>query len=256
MKKKKEQWEEEAKDHFIADLKAQGRGDWIVSDSDVVVDKQTNRNFDYQLQSGTDFIALEVFRLVDSKQEIERQKLWSLISDSLVRELRKRGVKGFTILIPNSFNVPPNKVERFVVKIADNLQKAIEENPNTDPIHESGCEIKRIEDFPDVSLYSIGPGGAVDPTGRAHAFLGRKLPKKNRQLDIENHERVVLIVNWLALVSQANLIEACGRMDFYQFENIDKIYFDVPHSEGRVHFVYDRKIYAALQPDGKPPEKI
>jgi len=35
MKKKKDQWKEEAKDHFIADLKAQGRGDWIVSDSDV-----------------------------------------------------------------------------------------------------------------------------------------------------------------------------------------------------------------------------
>src|SRR2546426_6798416 len=56
MKKKKDQWEEEAKDHFVADLKAQGRGDWIVSASDVVVDKQTNRNFDYQLQSGTEFI--------------------------------------------------------------------------------------------------------------------------------------------------------------------------------------------------------
>jgi hypothetical protein len=107
-----------------------------------------------------------------------------------------------------------------------------------------------------VSLYSIGPGGAVDPTGMAHAFLGRKLPKKNRQLDIENHERVVLIVNWLALVSQKNLIEACSRMDFSQFKNIDKVYFDVPHNEGRVHFVYDRKIYAALQPDGEPPEKI
>lgn len=256
MIKKKDQWEEEAKDHFIADLKAQGRGNWILSDCDVVVDKQTNRNFDYQLQSGTDLIALEVFRLVDSKQEIERQKLWSLISDSLVTELRNRGVKGFTILIPNSFNVPLNKVERFVVKIADNLQKAIKENPNIDPIHESGCEIKRIEGFPDVSLYSIGPGGAVDPTGMAHAFLARKLPKKNRQLDIENHERVVLIVNWLALVSQKNLIEACGRIDFSQFENIDKVYFDVPHNEGRVHLVYDRTIYAALQPDGEPPEKI
>ncbi len=70
MKKKKDQWEEDAKDHFIADLKTQGRGDWIVSDSDVVVDKQTNRNFDYQLQCGTDFIALEIFRLVEKREEI------------------------------------------------------------------------------------------------------------------------------------------------------------------------------------------
>lgn len=251
----KDQWEEEAKDHFIADLKAQGRGDWVVSETDVVVDNKTNRNFDYQLKCGNALIALEVFRLVDSKQEIERQKLWSLISDLLVAELRKREVKGFTILVPNSFNVPRSKIEKFVLKIADNLQKAIKENANTDPIHESGFEIKRIEGFPDVSLYSIGPGGAIDPTGMAHAFLERKLPNKNRQLDIQNHERVVLIVNWLALVDENSMIEACGRIDFSQFGNIDKVYFDIPHSGGKVHFVYDRRVYAALQPDGDIPER-
>jgi len=256
MKKKKDQWEEEAKDHFIADLKAQGRGDWVVSDTEVVVDNKTNRNFDYQLKCGNDLIALEVFRLVDSKQEIERQKLWSLISNLLVAELRKREVKGFTILIPNSFNVPVNKIEKFVAKIADNLQKAIKENPSTDPIYESGFEIKRIEGFPDVSLYSIGPGGAIDPTGMAHAFLERKLPHKNRQLDIQNHERIVLIVNWLALVGENSMIEACGRIDFSQFGNIDKVYFDIPYNEGRVHFVYDRRVYAALQPDGEIPKRI
>jgi hypothetical protein len=50
MKKKKDQWEEEVKNHFVAELKAQGRGEWIVVDSDVVVDAQTNqeeRNMDY-----------------------------------------------------------------------------------------------------------------------------------------------------------------------------------------------------------------
>jgi hypothetical protein len=256
MKKKKDEWEEEAKDHFIVDLKAQGRGDWVVSDTDVVVDRKTNRNFDYQLKNGNDLIALEVFRLVDSKQEIERQKLWSVISNQLEAELRKREVKGFTILVPNSFSVPRNKIEKFVLKIADNLQKAIKENPNTDPIHESGFEIKRIEGFSDVSLYSIGPGGAIDPTGMAHAFLERKLPNKNRQLAIQNHERVVIIVNWLALVDKNSMIEACGRIDFSQFGNIDKVYFDIPFNKGKVHFVYDRRIYAALQPEGEIPEHI
>jgi hypothetical protein len=131
--KPKDQWEEDAKDHFVTALKADGRGDLIVSDTDVVVDQKTNLNFDYQLQYGADFIALEVFRLVDSKAEIERQKSWNLISNSIAAELRKRGVKGFTISTPNTFDVPPNKVERFVSKIADNLQKAIEENPGIDP---------------------------------------------------------------------------------------------------------------------------
>src|SRR6266481_5007437 len=106
MNKKKDQWEEAAKDHFIAELKAQGRGDWTVSDTDVVVDKQTNRNFDYQLQLGTEFIALEIFRLVESKQEIVRGKSWSVIANAIAAELRERGIKGYTIHTPYFFNVP------------------------------------------------------------------------------------------------------------------------------------------------------
>jgi hypothetical protein len=253
--KKKDQWEEDAKDHFVAALKAEGRGDWVVSSSDVIVDEKINLNFDYQLQRGSEFIALEVFRLVDSKQEIERQKSWELISNSIAAELRKRGVKGFTISTPNTFNVPPNKVEKFVSKIADNLEHAIEQNPGADPIQESGFEIKRIEDFPDVSLYTIGPGGAIDPTGMAYRFIERKLPKKNGQLNIQGHERVVLIVNWLLLVDQRNMIEACGQIDFSQFGNIDKVYFDIPHS-GSVHLVYDKSVYTAFQQDGDPPKQI
>src|ERR1700730_4329333 len=253
--KPKDQWEDEAKNHFVAALKAEGRGDWMVSNIDVVVDEKINLNFDYQLQRGPDSIALEVFRLVDSKEEIERQKTWDLISNSIAAELRRRGVKGFTILTPHTFNVPPNRVERFVAKIADNLQHAIEENPGVDPIHESGFEIKRIEDFPDVSLFAVGPGGAIDPTGMAYRFIERKLAKKNRQLNIQNHERVVLIVNWLPLVDQRNMIEACGQIDFSQFGNIDKVYFDIPHS-GSVHLVYYKSVYAAFQQDGEPPKQI
>ena len=51
------------------------------------------------------------------------------------------------------------------------------------------------------------------------------------------------------------MIEACSLIDFSQFENIDKVYFEVPHN-GRVHLVYDRRIYAAFRPDGEPPERI
>src|SRR5882672_10642369 len=109
MKKKKDQWEEEAKDHFIADLKAQGRGDWIVSDSDVVVDKQTNRNFDYQLQAGTEFIALEIFRLVETREEIIRHKSWNTIANSIAAELRRRGVKGCTIHTRSELNSSRSK---------------------------------------------------------------------------------------------------------------------------------------------------
>jgi hypothetical protein len=79
---KKEQWEEDAKNRFIAELKALGRGDWIVADTDVVVDPRTSRNFDYQLRSGTQLIALEIFRLVETRAELIRQKSWSTIAGS------------------------------------------------------------------------------------------------------------------------------------------------------------------------------
>jgi len=251
----KDQWEEEAKDHFVAALKATGRGDWIVSDTDVVVEPQTNINFDYQLRHENEHIALEIFRLVETQEEIKRSKLWSLITDSIVAELRKRDIRGFTIEAPYWFNVPPNKVEKFSSIIAQKLEDAIRNNPNVDPIQESGFEIKRLEDFPDVTMFGIGPGGPVNPSGDAFAFVERKLPKKNRQLNILNHERVIVIVNWMPLVDQANMIEACGQIDFSQFTNIDKVYFDDPNS-GAVHLVYDRKVYDAFQPAGEPPAQI
>jgi hypothetical protein len=255
MKKKKDQWEEEAKDHFVADLKAKGQGDWVVADSDVVVDKQTNRNFDYQLQSGTEFIALEIFRLVETPEEIIRSKSWSSIANSIAAELRSRGIKGYTIHTPHNFDVPRLKIPAFVLKTADRLEAALKQSPQTDPITVDGFEIKRIDDFPDVSLFTTGPGGAINPTGIAHDFIAYKLPTKNKQLNIANHERVVLIVNWAVLVDRSNMIEACSLIDFSQFGNIDKVYFELPRNGG-VHLVYDRRIYAAFQPDGEPPEQI
>ena len=251
----KDQWEEDAKDHFVAALAAQGRGDWFVSNTDVVVDPQTNINFDYQLQHENQHIALEIFRLVETQEEIKRSKAWTQITNAIVAELRKRGVKGFTIEAPYSFNIPPNKAEQFASKIAHKLEDAIRNNPNVDPIQESGFEIKRIDDFPDVTMFGIGPGGAVNPSGDAFVFMERKLPKKNRQLNIQNHERVIVIVNWLPLVDQENMIQACGQIDFSQFTNIDKVFFDDPN-RGTVHLVYDRKVYDALQPEGEPPPEI
>lgn len=246
----KQQWEEHAKDHFIADLKAQGRGDWIVSGEDIVVDKQSGINFDYQLQHGTDFIALEIFRLVETRDEIIRQRSWSTIANSIASELRKRGIKGYTIHSPYVFDVSRLKIPAFVSGTTDRIEAALKQHPPTDPITVDGFEIKRIEDFQDVSLFATGPGGAVNPTGSALHFITAKLPRKNQQLDIANHERIVLIVNWVVMVDRSNMVEACSLIDFSQFENIDKVYFEIPHSN-QIDLVYDRAVYAAFRPDGK-----
>jgi hypothetical protein len=256
MQKKKDQWEEEAKDRFVGALKAAGRGDWIVADSDFIVDKLTNRNFDYQLQHDKEFIALEIFRLVESPEEIKRGKAWSTIANGIAAELRKRDLKGYTIHTQHVFDIPRLKIPGFVSSAANLLQAAINQNPKANSIEVNGFEIKRIEDFPDISLFTTGPGGAVNPTGTAYDFIKRKLPTKNSQLDIANHERVVLIVNWEPLVGESDMVEACSLVDFSQFNNIDKVYFEIPHAPGQVQLVYDRNVYAAFQPNAEPPQKI
>lgn len=251
----KDDYEEDAKDHFIAELKRQGRGDWRVSSTDVEVESATHINFDYQLQSEGISIALEIFRLVESKEEIERSKSWSLISNALAQKLINRGVTGYTIRTPHAFDVRNKEVQEFTDRIADKLQQAIEANPRSQSIHESGFEASWIEGFHSLSCYRIGPGGAVNPTADAFSFIERMLPKKNRQLNVANHERVIVIVNRLPLVGHDNVIEACGQIDFAKFGNIDKAYLENPHS-GKVQLVYDRAIYAAFQPDGEPPHHL
>lgn len=219
------------------------------------MDKATNRNFDYQLQSGGSRIALEIFRLVEGKEELVRQKTWSIVANSIAAELRKRGVKEYTIRVPYFFDVPAAKIPDLVRSTADQLEAAISSDPQADTIVVGEFEIKCITDFQDVSLYGIGPGGAVNPTGTAYDFIARKLPDKNRQLDIADHERVVLIVNGAMIVGPSNLIEACTQIDFSKFEHIDKVYVENPNAKA-VELIYDRIIYAAFQPGGNPPERV
>lgn len=254
MDRKKDPSEERAKDHFVAFLKEQGRGDWVVSRTDVVVDQQTNINFDYELRSGEQHIALEIFRLVETKEEIIRSRDWTTITEQITARLRKKRIKGYTILVPYNFQVSRRGIAQFASDTADLLEAAIRENAGVDPIEFDGFEIKRIDGFSDVSLFSIGPGGAINPTGDARGFVVQKLPKKNKQLNIANRERILLIVNWMMLVGQGDMIEACTLIDFSQFENIDKVYFET--QSGGMHLVFDRAIYVAFQPDGEPPQQI
>jgi hypothetical protein len=89
LKKQKDQWEEDAKNHSISALKAMGRADWIVSDTDVV-DDRTNRNFDSQLRSGDSLIALEIFRLVQTQVESVRQRSWSKMAKARTNNVKAR----------------------------------------------------------------------------------------------------------------------------------------------------------------------
>ena len=251
----KQQWEEDAKDRFIVALSALQRGNWSVSDRDVVVDAATGRNFDYELQCETaqQSIALEIFRLVDDEEEIARQKLWAKVANSIAAELRKRGITGYSIITPR-FTVQKNRIPEFVKNTADAIEAGIMQNADKEKFRISEFQLSQIPDFPDISLSSFGPGGAVDPPGIALTALEEKLRIKNEQLAIDDHERVLLVVNWTRIVDLRDMVSACSQVDFSQFANVDQIYFE--EEPGKISLVYDRRVFLALSEGEQPLAEV
>jgi len=70
-------------------------------------------------------------------------------------------------------------------------------------------------------------------SGTAGYQIFTLLPKKNEQLAIQNHERIVLIVRSGRLVDPADLVaasaklEACEETDSCRLRNIDRIFLKI-----------------------------
>lgn len=248
----KERWEEEAKDRFLEFLKLRTGRDWVVLDKDVVVDPGTRRNFDYQLGSDGELLALEIFRLVEDATDLARQRVWSQIVHSLEEELPKRGLKGYVIQTPAHFDVGKAKRQEFIREVSDRLEKAIRANSDVDEFEVEGFSLKRVPEFEAVGFFGVGRGGAVNPPGIALAALLEKLPTKNQQLEAKDHQRDVLIVNWASfVVGTEELIEACTHIDFNAFPNIDELYFEP--RQGNIELIFHRALFNSFEASDGPP---
>ena len=102
--------------------------------------------------------ALEIFRLVENREEIIRSKSWSTIANSIAAELRTRGIKGYTIHTPHAFDVPRLKIPGFVSKTADRLEAALKQNPRPAPEVATtySCRIP-ITTFASVEAFTFSP---------------------------------------------------------------------------------------------------
>lgn len=247
----KQKWEEEAKDRFLQFLHDKYAEEWAVLGEDVVVDPATNRNFDYQLSLSDRRIALELFRLVNDEEELAREKVWSEVVHLLERELARRSLAGYLLNTPSYFNVPRVKRDEFVKELADKIEKLLESKPGADELTFDGFSLKKIEGLERVGCATIGPGGAINPTGIALAALAEKLPNKNLQLAVAGHERVIVVVNWAYLVGTDDVVVATSQLNFDRFPNIDKVYFEV--AQGDFQLVSDRSLFAAFGAGGSAP---
>ncbi len=241
----KQKWEHDAKERLLQFLRDNVGEAWTVLREDVVVDASTNRNFDYELGLNERRIALELFRLVADEDELARWRVWGEVVHALEAELARRSLRGYLLTTPSYFMVPRVKRDGFVRQLADKIEILIKSNSGLDEISFDGFSLKRIENLQKIACSAFGKGGAVDPPGIALAALEEKLPNKNAQLAIADHDKVLMVVNWSHLVGVGDMLEAASRIDFGRFPNVDKIFFE--ESPGNFQQVFDRKLFNGFE---------
>ncbi|MDB5204920.1 MAG: hypothetical protein JWP09_948 [Candidatus Taylorbacteria bacterium] len=239
----KDQWEEEAIERFREYLSQNRQLTYGITNRDVVV--KSGKNFDYQLQNeNNEKVAVEIFRLVENEEDLARSQFWHQFTGLLREEIKKRGLKGYLVYTPR-FSFKKNQMQANSVIMADVIEKGIKDNPTVKKFDHEGFKFHKIESLENISLsYSDGVR-SVDSRGAATTSFIDKLPTKNKQVDVEDHERVLLVVNWAFFVDTHAAIRALSSFDFEKFENIDKIYFE--ENQNNFSLIFDRSVVDAIK---------
>jgi hypothetical protein len=240
----KKDYEVAAKDLFLRHLDRERGEKWEVSSQDVVTDPKTRRDFDYELRFGSNLIALEIMRLVMDRKSLAKSVASSEFSRAFGAELKRRGVKDFIIWIP-SFSVSKAHLGQLVQEAADKVEVAARSCTRELKLRIDG-RIYTLTPSPGIGqiLFMRQSGaGTSDPRWwlpQLESFLRTKLPDKNRQLSVQGHERVVLIVSLEGemIVDTEDFQTVISEIDLSCFANIDKIYFGSGMEQ--VYLMYDR----------------
>ncbi len=245
MAKAKEQSEEEAIERFRSFLGQERDTVLAITRRDVEVNPVTHENFDYQLQSqdGTK-IAVELFRLIESGEDLARQKVFGSFIQELKQELLNRGLRGYLISTPE-FVIKKREISAHSSRLAGEIEEAARNSGEAEKFEHAGFELKRISDL-DTIIFSYHSGArSIDPRGTVATVFSSKLPKKNQQVAISDHERILLVVSWAMFVDGADAIRVLSGFDYSQLQNVDKIFFEP--REGQFVLVYDRAVTEAIQ---------
>ncbi|MCX6788932.1 MAG: hypothetical protein NTZ36_03595 [Candidatus Jorgensenbacteria bacterium] len=241
----KEQWEEEAIERFRTYLSQTRSFTYGVTDRDVVVNKQTGENFDYQLQNENgEKVAVEVFRLVENGEDLAKSRVWHSVVGFLRDAVKKKNLKGYLVYTPQFF-VKKSEMKTYAEKMADVIEQGIKDNAGKEKFSHEGFQFHKIKSLDTISLsYSEG-ARSVDSRGTATNSFASKLPKKNKQVNVLDHERVIVVVNWAFFVDADSAIRALSSFDFEQFSNVDKIFFE--GKQGEFELIFDRSAIEALK---------
>ena len=241
--KLKEQWEEDAIFRFISFLQIKENQSYGITDRNVKV--ENGQNFDYEItDSNNNKKAVELFRMVESEKGLAQGRAWSNVIEELKKEIGKRKLAGYLVYTPTRFQYKKNELSVFAIKQADVIETAIKENEGQKEFKFQGFEFHKIEDLDHLSFSAHSGVRSIDSSGTALASFNRLLPTKNGQLQTNQHERILLVLNWAWFVAPSDAIKALTKIDLNLLGNIDEIYFEV--RENQFERIFDRSVFVAI----------
>jgi hypothetical protein len=245
----KADYEIDAINRFTAFLKATRGVEYAVAAEDVVVDQATGTNYDYRLEtpSGAPPLAVEIFRLIESEEEIAERRHLGILWEAIKTEFTAAGLEDLFVHTPYESPVGPRRATEFAKALAAMAVRETTARPLAKQIRlEGGFEVERIEGLGAIVCGSHSDARWIDSVGIATPPLLKNLAKKDRQLATTGCERIALCANWAPSVDSEDAAEAVALLDTSGLINIDTVYFDT----GRAHqLVYARKVRDALAGD-------
>lgn len=240
----KDQWEEEAIERFRIYLSQSRKSTYGVTGRDVVPHPQTKKNFDYQLQNEKgNKIAVEIFRFVEDG-DLARTNFWNTVIQAIKDETTKRNLAGYLIYTPH-FSISKKEIPSYAVKIAEVIQKGIEQNPTEKRFYYGDFEFHKIEGLMSLSFSHTSGARFLNTKGAVINTFAANLPKKNKQIETSDHERILLVVNWSYFVDSFAATRALSTFNFDQFQNVERIFFE--QRKGEFNLIYDKEVVQAIK---------
>lgn len=232
---------------FIGFLRASRGLDYAIVDEDVVVDQATGTNYDYRLASNGELpLAVEIFRLVDSEEEVAERRHLTALWQAIRTEFPKAELKDLFVHTPYYSPVRSRKATEFAKALSAVVAREASARPAVKKFHVEGFEIERIDGSGAVICGSHSEANWIDSVGIATPPLLKNLTKKDLQLATTGCERIALCANWASTVDGEDAAEALALMDTSGLVNIDKVYF----TSTRTHrLVYSRNVRDGLAGD-------
>lgn len=237
----KDKFEEDAIARLIAHLNATRGGAFEITGRDVPV--LSGENFDYRIASaGAQPLAVEIYRLAEG-EELAALAMWQKVIDSLKKELEGRNLSGYIVSASQQFTLRKAEFATVVKELAEEIVGAIKAHPDEAKFKQGRWTIHKADGVTGIGFIGAGEARPVDPTGTAGKAFTAKLQKKNSQLSVAGHERILVVVNWVMFVDGDDVLRVLSQQNPDNIPNIDKIIFEARPGEFMV--VFDRRVIEA-----------